>query len=256
MDSVVPAEILTLLDLVTTVRARLDDFVGDSYTTDWVTDDAGLSWSNSELTAYANAADDEVAKRRPIRDSSTASICEIAVVAASGPAVPYSERILSIRRAAIDGEVHPLRKLTTEDFDNQFHGWEGFDAGTPLYYTEDSHANELRLFPAPDEDLTLKLVVDRLPVSAMTWANRDTDAPETPREDRFALIDWIEFLALQKRDEEVFRTGKSGVSQSLQRASAAQRRFEEYFGPRVSLRVRAERKREANLARRSKALYY
>ncbi len=65
---------MTLEELVENARRRLEDLGGDMEGLDWKTDDSSLLWSNDDLVRYANEAENEFCRRRPILDSETASV--------------------------------------------------------------------------------------------------------------------------------------------------------------------------------------
>jgi hypothetical protein len=241
-------DIVTLRDLVRAWRIRADDTPGDaSYGIDWENDDSGLLWTNHELTIYARQADLEASRRRPIRDNTTNAVCVIQVAAANGPVVRYHNSILEIVRAQVRGETTPLTKTTVPKMDTECPGWEGWDPAMPQFYVEEEAEFSLRLIRAPAEDLVLDLDVRRLAISSLRWEQRHIDRPETPQADRYALLDWMDYLAFQKRDSETYKRKAS---------DEGARRFANYFGERPSRHLQDERRRERNLRRRVRGHYF
>ena len=93
---------LNLRDLVFAWRERVDDLLGDvDDPCAWENEDEDLLWNNDEATRFANAAQREFARRRPILDSTTQAICEIQIVKGTHT-YPYDSRIMDIRRAILD----------------------------------------------------------------------------------------------------------------------------------------------------------
>ncbi len=93
---------LNLRELVFKFRNRVDDLLGDvDDPCQWENEDEDLLWNNDEATDYANAAQREFARRRPIQDSITQAICEIQIVKGTHT-YPYDQRIMDIRRAKLD----------------------------------------------------------------------------------------------------------------------------------------------------------
>lgn len=240
-------EILNLRDLVRLARVRLDDLPGNAYGALWENEDSGLLWSNAELVSYAQAADIEVARRRPILDDSDTSICRITVTAVSGAVWPYSAKILWINQIRIDGEGIPLVKRTVAELNLDRPGWVERSSGQPMVYVESSQDRTLRLVPPPAADLVLLLDVARLPNVPLRWDHRLIDAPETPVEERMDLLAWIEHLAYLKRDSETY---------NRKRSDDAEKRFTLAFGSRPSSAKAQIQRAERNLRRHVRGHYF
>jgi len=97
---------LNLRELVFAWRERVDDLLGDvDDPCQWENEDSDLLWNNDEATRFANAAQREFARRRPILDSTTAAVVAIDIVKGQHT-YAYDGRILDIRRARLDyGEL-------------------------------------------------------------------------------------------------------------------------------------------------------
>jgi hypothetical protein len=230
----------TLLELVTAYRQRVDDLPGDVVDAGdgWQNDDKGLLWTNEEIAGYANEADVELARRKPIRDSSSSSVVEIAVTADQA-IYPYSDKILSIRRAALGDQV--LTKTTQRRIDSRLMGWVTPDTAA-MFYVEDADEHSLTIWGTPTEDATLSLIVNRLPLEAMRWARRNSDKPEARDEYHPALVDFMCYRGFQKNDSETKDKKKSLDCLAL---------FTDNVGPRPSAHIEHVRRQECGLSRRT-----
>lgn len=240
----------TLLELVTAFRQEADDLPTDGLTdTNWQNDDQGLLWSNAEIVAYANQAEIELARRKPIRDDNTAAVTTIAVPTGT-TRVPYSAKILSVRRVRysedISGDTLTLTKATHQQLDAETATWET-DTGRPACYLENTDERTLVLDRIPDVDGTLSLVVDRLPLQSMRWAYRHTDTPEIAHEHHQDLIYYMLHRAYMKRDSETYNPESSGEYLAL---------FSARVGPRPSSHLERVRREERNIKRRVRPHYF
>lgn len=186
--------------LVTHLRTRLNDF--GPYlrsSSDWMNDDADMFWTNEELTDYLNQAQKEYTRRFPIKDSQTAAVCQIAVVAGTS-VYTYHESILDIHRAKLASDTYPLTIITAPELDEVFDDWES-TTGTPTHFIMHADTGKLQLYPIPSANDTLNLQVGRRALEALDWdfSNRD---PEVPEAHQWCLIDWASHLAYLKEDTE------------------------------------------------------
>lgn len=235
---------MILAELVRACRERLDDLGGDMEGLDWETDDSPLLWSNDELTRYANQAEREFCRRRPIEDAETAAVCTIAVTAGI-PVYPYSDRIVGIKRAKLDSMDRPLTKVTRRWLDTERWGWEGLTDETD-FYLDDLTEGRLRVVGAPTADDTLRLTVGRYPLADMAWADRDTVSPEIPLKHHDDLIHWMLHLAYLKADAETFDAKRAGGFADL---------FEAEVGPRIDAVAEQGRRRRSDLIKRTRVHY-
>ena len=77
---------MTLLELIEDFRQRIADNGGDrtvpsGYSYYWEYSDAGCLWKNKEIVNYFNWSQNEIALRRPYRDSTTTNLCVIPIKA-------------------------------------------------------------------------------------------------------------------------------------------------------------------------------
>ncbi len=241
-----------LQQLIAHARQRLDDYPGDieDETQSWTSDDAGLLWKNLELVAAADQALIEYAIRRPIKDSRTAAICQIAVVPNTA-SYAFDSRILAIERIKFvetdSGKVHPLTKRTHTDLDTDNPRWESHESGHPCVHIEDLDQRRLTLYKTPVLAGTLHLTVRRLPLARLNWSTGQNTRIEIPAEHHADLIDWILYQAYMKRDAETEDVNASATHYKL---------FETNIGPRPSAHLQRVRRMERNTHRRVRATYF
>jgi hypothetical protein len=238
-----------LLQLVAHARLRLDDLPGDiiDEETCWDSDDAGLLWSNMELVAYADEAQWEFARRRPVKDSVTTAVCQVAI-SASTAAYAYHASILGIERArfveTVSGKEHPLVKATHTSLDDTYPRWQSDAVGDPRCYIEDTDERRLTLYRTPQLAGTLYLTVRRLPLVHFDWVRRATLRPEIAIEHHAELLDWMLYRAYLKRDAET------------ERPAAHLEAFDRKVGPRPSAHLERVRRVERNTHRRVRGTFF
>lgn len=235
---------MTLEELVENARRRLEDLGGDMEGLDWKTDDSSLLWSNDDLVRYANEAENEFCRRRPILDSETASVCELAVTAGTG-VYAYSPLIVEIKRAKLDTRPEPLAKVTTNWLDHEYQTWEDWESD-PWYLIDDETDGKLRIVAPPTVDDTLRMTVGRRPLQAMTWVNRATDTPEIPEQHHNDLLHWMLHLAYLKDDAETYDPTKSAGFAGL---------FTNEVGPPISAEDERKKRRRSHLKNRVRTHY-
>ncbi len=246
----------TLEQLATVFRQRVDDLPGDiaAPTQSWDNDDSGLLWSNEEVCTYADEAQQELARRKPILDTDiTPAITQIAVVAATQP-FTYDSRILSVDRIkfveTVSLDEHILRKRSAAWMDLHFRNWdlEGnlATAGAPHTYVDYLDERVMKLYPVPDLAGTLHLTVWRRPLVHLDWSLRHKQL-EAQDEHHLDLLDWMMYRAYLKRDAETENVALAGEHKAI---------FDERIGVRPSARVERIRRMEHNQGRRVRAHYF
>lgn len=200
---------MKLNDLIDICRIEVDDAVKP------------YLWSDDELIEYANDAELEACRRgRLLIDSSTAEICQIALVADTAT-YALDPRVQFIRRARLTG-MRPLKRMNLQDMDGWNPWWEDAAASTPSAFIPDFETGKIRLYPTPDADYTLNLMVVRDPLQEM---NDDSDTPEiAPRYHR-SLRFWMMHRAYLKKDADTNDPKKAAESLAL---------FEQEFGKKSS----------------------
>jgi hypothetical protein len=104
-------------------------------------------WSDKYLLNCYNRSVDDVCRRvKHIRDSSTASICEIDIL--SGLALySYSAKIVEIISAKLSGQTSPLAKKSERWMDQNYPGSWKESEGTPTIIIPEFERDKLRLYP-------------------------------------------------------------------------------------------------------------
>lgn len=198
---------MTLGELVELVRNELDDATQP------------YLWSDQELIEYFADAENEAARRaRLLIDSTTAEICEIAVVANTAE-YELDSRVLFIRRATLD--FQRMRRASYRDLDAQLQGWEE-DEGNTSHFITDLDTGKVRLYPIPTANATLRMTVARLPLVEM---NALDDKPELKPHYHRSLRFWAMFRAYMKQDSETYNKGRADSALAL---------FEQEFGKKSS----------------------
>jgi hypothetical protein len=188
---------MTLKELIASMRTTLDDKGGTNG--DWTADDvqSRLRWDNEELTRYINAAERETAIRtRNLIESESPSICTIAVTTGVST-YKVHPKIITIERAKLDNEIHPVSEISWRDAELTRPDWETYSA-RPEYYFRDWQKGKLRLYPTPIADDTLRLTVYKLPSSDMALDSWEADEPELDEQYHEKMLSWAFHLAYQK----------------------------------------------------------
>lgn len=168
-------------------------------------------WSDEEAIEYADDAQKEAARRgRLIVDSTTASTCQLAIVANSAT-YTLDARVLRINRAKLSGETTPLQFLMVRDLDARRPGWED-ETGTPEIIVPDWQTGQVRLVPKPTATATLALTVVRLPILTL---NDLDDTLEIREEYQRNLRHWLNYRAYLKRDSETYNPESAGEALKL-----------------------------------------
>jgi hypothetical protein len=241
---------LTLEQLVTIFRQRVDDLPGDvvDKTTPWQNDDTGLLWSNDEACTYADEAQQELFLRRHKKDSTTVAVTQI-TVAIGTATYAFDKRILAIERvkfvdSAADEFV--LDKTTHQTLDFQRTNWQKDGNGVVDEYIEDFEDRSITLYRTPKLAGTLFLTVRRLPLAHLSWVLRHK-LLEAADENQFDLLDWMMFRAYLKRDAETENPDLAGTHKSL---------FDERVGERPSAHLQQVRRQERNIDRRVRTHFF
>ena len=203
---------MTLLELIEDFRQRIADNGGDrtvpsGYSYYWEYSDAGCLWKNKEIVNYFNWSQNEIALRRPYRDSTTTNLCVIPIKANTAR-YALDPLILSIEEVTLASTGQSLTKTTVRDLRVWAAGSSSLDinawktkTGSPQYYSEDVEPGKITLIPVPVATTdTLLLTVYRLPLEPLDWENRDSDLTEPPAQLREAILQGALIKAYQKRD--------------------------------------------------------
>lgn len=234
---------MTLLDLIAALRLRLDDQGGATgtiptgYSYYWEADDAGCLWKNAELTDAINQAQVEFCMRNPIMDPT-----ETITLVAGTASYATPTWAVTVERVLLAATGDALQKISHEDIDDGRYSL----TGTPEFYYEDTNQAQLVVVPTPIAAGTLRLTIQRLPETVMTWAHRTSDSPEIAAVNHPDLLDYAEYLCFLKRDAD---------TDNLNRAMLALSRFDARVGDRPSAKLWDFQRRVANKRTRSRAQF-
>lgn len=195
---------MTLLELVTHLRESILDDVGGT-SVDWsefAEDNVAssqLRWTNEELTRFINEAQNRVCiDALAIKDSSTFSISVVAGTAE----YTLDSRILQIKGIYLNSNGKELIEAEYEDL----YGMQNWrtNTGTPTHYVLDIDTGKIRLYPEPESNDTIYLVVYRLPLEQFDWETNDTQSSELRLEYQIPMLNWAAYLAYQKDEANTF----------------------------------------------------
>lgn len=207
---------MTMGELMDAFRARAFDTV------------VPYLWSDDEVREYADDAENEAAERaRLLRDSTTAEICEVEVVADTAAYI-LDSRILSVERAKLDLGSSPLSLTSTPAMDAENGRWESC-TGTPSRMVLDAEQGTWKatLNPTPQVNDTLRLQVYRLPIALLS--TDESNIPEIHPRLHIRLVDWMMARAYRKQDAETRDELKAQEHEAI---------FESAFGRRIDANVR------------------
>jgi hypothetical protein len=215
---------MLLRALINECRSDVDDLVED------------YLWTDDDWTAYFNDAVNEACSRAHLLiDGTTASICQVPIVAGTG-LYTLDSRVLAVKRVKLSDQTIPLTQSTWETLDATVLDWENL-TGDPKVFVNESKT-ELLLVPKPAVSDTAYLRVARLPLVVMT--DPDNHSPEIPEEYHRGLMLWAISRAYLKNDEDTLNLRKSQMYEA---------KFTAKFGPSVSAKAEKMRQRTPRDAR-------
>lgn len=200
-------------------------------------------WSDDEILSYATHAQEMFCRLTGGIADATSALTTLTVTAGAEFS-PLSPRILKLRAARNATTGRDIQLLNYEDL--QLGGAGGqYDYGqyvsnfrldsTPGEVTglvEGMEPNKVRWVRIPLEDLTVKLVVYRMPLSPATTSGE----LEIDEHHQRYLLHWMKYLAHQKQDAETYDRG---------RAEQFRNEFEMYCDRAKAERERREHKYRA-----------
>lgn len=248
---------ILLLELIESIRERLDDLGGDrgapssGFYAKWQEDDARCLWSNTELVRLLKRAMTDIALRAPISEEGTSddavgTLCRPSVTANTAE-VLIVPQILYVDQARLESDPYQtlLVKTTSAALAAKYGGSEWSTlTGQPTHYLEPK-LGLLRLFPIPVQDDVLRLRVRRGYSIEFNWSDiASEETPEMELEDvddglYEALILATCRLAYLKRDAD---------AENLGRLRECERQLDQLVGPPISIRHREARRENANLS--------
>ena len=187
-------------------------------------------WKDSEIRRYLDEAHREAAERAfLLRDSSTAAVTQVAVVAGTA-SYTLDRRVIKVESARLPSQTFPLHLTSSPEMDAVMPAWRDLQAASNrLVLDQEGDFFKATLCGVPTVTETLQLVVFRTPLEPL---NTDDDEPEIPRRYHLGLLEWMAHLAYKKRDSETNDDARS-------QAHAAE--FTRIFGEREDANVKRKR---------------
>lgn len=156
-------------------------------------------WSDDLVFSYANEAQKKFAQLTDgIPDSSTAEVVELSVVPAQD-SYPLHPTILKIRSAMRADTGRPVDVLNIEDMPTRGYYFDGIP-GTVKALVIGMDADTARVWPMPNETVTLRLSTYRLPLVEII----DEQALEIPLQHHESLLLWMKSRGYLKQDAETY----------------------------------------------------
>lgn len=222
---------MTLLEAVDLVRELLSDYGGDREVP-WAIDDSACDASNAKLVRYLDEARAEYRLRHPLRDDSTVEVVRPTVTAAAAGHLPLHVSVLWLCAVRL-ADLTLLPFAAADDLERRAGDWLALTGEPECWTYVDERA--ARLVPAPVVDTPLRLVVDRLPIGELSWAQRDQAIADVPEGEQQALVFYAAKRALETRRN----AGDIGLAQMHGMA------FERLAGARPTSQQLAVRRRLA-----------
>lgn len=178
-------------------------------------------WTDATLINYINVAQRRFARRSLcLRDSRTAEVCEVTLVAGQAEYTLH-QSVLAVISAKLEGDTQDMRRGGHSVFDTyQVQDTFFFDTaplaalppGKPFAFSTDETLDSddngatssvvLRVYPVPSADYAGKKVylrVVRLPLDRLTSTSQQAEVPE---DHQLEMLDWAAYLALRIADHD------------------------------------------------------
>jgi hypothetical protein len=169
--------------------------------------------SDDTLIVYYNKVMNELCTELPLLlDSTTVAICNITISVIGTSVYDIDSRIVKIRSAKIAGQTDTLYIWPVEIADKESPNWEDADNGTPTILIDNLDTGKITLSPPPDAIGTVKLRVQRLPLSQAT---ETSITPEIPVKYHFYCIDGILAEVFNTQDSDIFDGKRADTHKSL-----------------------------------------
>lgn len=164
-------------------------------------------WSDFELFNHLNDAQVQFCRTTGGIPDSTSALSTVAITVAL-PSFKLDERILKIRDAYRTSDGKRIDIVNFEDMEKKgmrFNGRTGPLAAVIIGMDDDQAIP----YPIPSKADTLKLVIDRLPLTEICESNASTAKMEIKKHHHKHLLHWMKKLAYEKQDAETFNKNKS-----------------------------------------------
>jgi hypothetical protein len=211
---------MNLGEIITLIGYRLDDIR------------VPYLWEDGELIQFINDAQNQICEECGVlRDSSTAAICNVSVVAGTS-LYTLDSRVIKVFNAKLGSTYTLLGQTNRDNMDNDYPGWEA-TTGTPTDWFNDD-TGKIRLYPKPTANSTLYLSVTRYPLAQL--ANRE-DTPEISWKYHPLLVNGAIAQAYMKGDTETESMNRMAVfvklwKENLERINQSEINY--YYQPLVA----------------------
>lgn len=149
-------------------------------------------WPDDLLTRYFNEAVDQFAQRTHCLQDEESEFTTIHTIAGQG-SYALDSRIVFVAEVFHAETGTPLRDRTRTRV-----GLRGVE-GRPGVFRLDAAHSSLRLYPTPDDEYVIQMLVARKPLAPLVG---DNDVPEVPEQYHLALCDWVAYRCLRANDPE------------------------------------------------------
>lgn len=172
-------------------------------------DDAAVPyfWSATEVQTYADRAEEMFCRLTGGIQDATSAITQLDITEGEHW-VAYPTQILRIVTASLESTGRPLTILNPTDLQDNTKAW-GPDSiglsGRVVGLVLGLDDANIRVVQMPEEDDTVNLVIERLPLSLPSVAG----SFEIPEQHHFYLLYWMKHLAYLKQDSQTFDKVKS-----------------------------------------------
>lgn len=172
-------------------------------------------WSDADLNAWLNDAQDEACRRALLLVDST-SAAATASFAANDTGVTLAPSVIYVRRATLASSYLPLTPRVTRTMDEEVPGWENAQASVPRVFVPDWQTGYLRFWPPAAAEGTVRMTVVRTPLAPM---ESDSDEPEIRAQYHAYLLDWVRARAYSAQDADTYDPKKADkfLAQFVQR---------------------------------------
>lgn len=171
-------------------------------------------WSDDEVYAYMNDAYYMFVRMTGGIPDFTSAACTVNAVA-NQPVANINPAILVIRQASLDPtgdavkviNAQDMERLSDEDYGVLRQINTSVAKGRVRYIVMGMEQNKVRWVNIPDINYTVKLIVDRLPLTTITDGGQQFDG--VAGHHHFHFLQWMRYLAYGKQDAETFDKTRS-----------------------------------------------
>lgn len=162
-------------------------------------------WSDEDLNAWLNEAQDEACRRALLLVDSTSQAARVSF-AAGAIGIDLDPSVIFVRRGMLASSNLPLIPKVARSMDEEVPGWEGSLPSVPRVIVPDWQTNYLRFWPPALAAGRVNLTVVRTPLAPMV---EDIDAPEIRAQYHPFLLDWVKHRAYSVPDTDTFNADKA-----------------------------------------------